>query len=138
MPKTNLHQQVFIDALPSKVWKVLTNCHYVNQYLFDETVHCRWTEGSTITLNHQTEERTQTVHKGHVLEVIPGVSLKYKLQEKPASIFITITYELMPAGDGIELKFHSEGFNDENEQYLSRMQETKLLLQKIKWLAEYA
>lgn len=137
MSKTNLHQQIFIDALPSKVWKVLTSCHYINQYLFDETVHCQWTEGSIITLSQQTEEKTSTIHKGNVLQVIPGVLLKYQLQEATRN-FITITYELIPAGDGIELKFHCEGFNDENEEYRFRMQETTLLLQKIKWLAEYA
>jgi len=138
MPKTNLQQQIFIDALPSKVWKVLTSCDYINQYLLDGTVHCQWTEGSVITLNQPTEEDAKPIHKGNVLQVIPGVLLKYNLQEDTTGDFTAITYELIPAEDGIELKFYSESFADSDEDYFFRIKETKLLLQKIKWLAEYA
>ena len=135
MPKTNLHQHIFIDALPSKVWKVLTSCHYVNQYLLEGTVLCQWTEGSTITLITQNEE---TIHKGNIVQVVPGVLLTYKLHEEATNNFIRIGYELIPAEDGIELKFYSDNFIDTDENYFLRIKDTKLLLQKIKWLAEYA
>jgi len=138
MPKTNLRHQIFIDALPSKVWKVLTSCDYINQYLFDGNVYSQWTEGSIITLNKQSEGEVKTIHKGSILQVIPGVLLKYNLHEEGSDNFITITYELIPAEDGIELKFYSEGFNDPDEDYFLRIKEARLLLQKIKWLAEYA
>lgn len=136
MTKTNLKQQIFIDALASKVWKVLTGCDYINQYLFDGSVHCQWKEGSSILVT-DTERETQTASKGKVLHVVPGVLLKYNLEENPESL-ITVTYELNLAEDGIELKFSSEGYNDSDEAYFFRLQQTKLLLQKIKWLAEYA
>lgn len=136
MPKTNLHQQIFIDALPTKVWQVLTHCHYVNQYFPEENIHSQWTEGSAIVLKRK--EETETLPKGKVLQVLPGVLLKYKLLEELANIFITIKYELIAAEEGIELNFHSEGFVDTDEDYSSRVKETRLLLQKIKWLAEYA
>ena len=138
MPKTNLHQQIFIDALPSKVWKVLTSCDYINQYLLDGIIHCQWTEGSPIILTSQQEEKTETTNKGKILKVVPGVLLKYNLQEESDSSSTTITYELIPAEDGIELKFQSEGFSDADEDHFFRIKDTKLLLQKIKWLAEYA
>lgn len=138
MPKTNLQQQIFIDALPTKVWKVLTSCNYINQYLLDGTVHCHWTEGSLITIAQQSEERTETIMKGTVMRIIPGVLLKYKLVEESTGNFTTLTYELIPAQGSVELKFHSEGFVDIDEDYFLRIQQTKLLLQKIKWLAEYA
>ena len=137
MPKTNLHQQIFIDALPTKVWKVLTHCDYVNQYFPEENIHSQWTEGSAIVLKRE-EEETETLQKGKVLQVVPGVLLKYKLLEELANNFITITYELIPAEEGIELKFYSEGFDDTDEDYLFRINQARLLLQKIKWLAEYA
>jgi hypothetical protein len=60
------------------------------------------------------------------------------LFEEVTDNFVTITYEIIPAEDGIELKFHCEGFADTSDDYFFRLKETKLLLQKIKWLAEYA
>lgn len=137
MPKTNLHQHIFVDALPSKVWKVLTNCEYISQYLLDGNVHSHWTEGSIIAQKHQTED-TETFNRGKVLQSVPGVLLKYKLVEEGSDSFTTITYEIIPAEDGIELKLCVEGFTDTDEDYFDRLKETKLLLQKIKWLAEYA
>ena len=138
MTKTNLQQQIFIDALPSKVWKVLTSSDYVNQYLFNGTVHCQWTEESQILLIQELEDRIETIHKGQVLRAIPGVLLRYNLQEEPTGLSITITYELIPAEGSVELKLHCEGFAESDEDYFFRIKETKLLLQKIKWLAEYA
>jgi len=138
MSKTNLQHQIFIDALPSKVWKVLTSCDYINQYLLDGLVQCQWVEGGSIVLMSRQNESTETISKGKILKLVPGVLLKYSLEEQSTSGFTTITYELIPAGDGIELKFHSDGFTDAEEHYFFRLRETKLLLQKIKWLAEYA
>lgn len=137
MPKTNLQHHIFIDALPSKVWKVLTCSTYLGQYLFEGNVHCKWTEGSPLTLVDDSGGRMETIHKGKVEKVVPGMLLKYNLQEKD-SLCINTTYELRPAGEGVELKIYCEGFEDSDEEFLIRMQQIKLLLQKIKWLAEYA
>lgn len=137
MPKTNLQQHIFIDALPSKVWKVLTCGDYLSQYLFEGNIHCKWTEGSPLTLVSQDEGKTETVHKGSIVQVVPGVLLKYNLQEKDSPC-INSTYELIPAEDGVELKIQCEGFEDSDGEYLIRQQQVKLLLQKIKWLAEYS
>src|SRR4029079_14483833 len=135
MPKTNLQQQIFIDALPSKVWKVLTTPDYIDQYLLEGTVHCQWTEGSPITLVSGDEGKIQTVHKGNILQVVPGVLLKYNLQEENTGNLITIAYQLIPAEKGIELKFHCEGFTDAAEDYFFSSQHTNILLRQIKWLA---
>ena len=138
MPKTNLQQQILIDALPSKVWKVLTNPDYIDQYLVEGTVESKWTEGSAITLVHKEKGKTQEQHKGNILQVVPGVLLKYNLLEESSRNLVNMTYQLIPAEDGIELKFKCEGFTDNDENYVFRVQQTKLLLQKIKWLAEYS
>ena len=136
MSKTNLHQQILIDALPSKIWKVLTSCDYISQYFPEANIHSQWTEGSAIISTR--DEALETFDKGKVLQATPGVMLKYKLAEAATRSFVTVSYEIIPAESGIELKFHSEGFADTDEDYLLRIKETKLLLQKIKWLAEYA
>lgn len=138
MTKTNLQQHIFIDALPSKVWKVLTSCDYVNQYLSECTLHSQWIEGSPITGIIENEGAVETIHKGNILQAIPGVLLKYTLKEGNTGNLINITYHLIPAEDGIELKCHLEGFSEADEDYFFRIQQTKLQLQKIKWLAEYA
>jgi len=138
MPKTNLQQQIFIDALPSKVWKVLTSPDYVNQYLFEGSIHCNWTDGSPLTLAIETSGKIETFHKGNVVNAVPGMLLRYQLRDENAVCFITLTYELIPAEDGIELKLYCEGFDDSDEECILRLQQTKLLLQKVKWLAEYA
>jgi uncharacterized protein YndB with AHSA1/START domain len=137
MPKTNLRQHVVIDALPSKVWKVLTSPDYISQYLFEGANLCNCTEGSVLTQFVQNGTEAETIHKGNVLQAVPGVLLKYKLKDENES-FILCTYELIPSEDGIELTLYAEGFEDTNEAYFIRLQQTKLLLQKIKWLAEYA
>jgi uncharacterized protein YndB with AHSA1/START domain len=138
MLKTNLQQQTFIDALPSKVWKVLTNPDYINQYLFEGTVQCQWTEGSSLTLMTQTEETTKTVLQGKVLQIVPGTLLKFNLHDEAMDHFAITTFELIPAAQGIELKYYYESIVETNEDYFSKIQQAKLLLQQIKWLAEYA
>jgi hypothetical protein len=136
MPKTNLHQQLFIDALPSKVWKVLTSCNYINQYFPGGNVHSKWTEGSAIVSDSK-KNAVEQLPNGKVLQVIPGLLLKYQFLEEVSNSLIITTYEIIPAEHCIELQFHSEGFIDSDENYFLRIKEAKLLLQKIKWLAEY-
>lgn len=137
MPKTNLRQQIVIDALPSKVWKVLTSPDYLNQYLFEGMLDCGWKEGSRLLLTVDEGGRPETMEKGRVLRVVPGVLLHYHLQDETIGNH-SVSFELVPASEGLELKLCCEGFEDSDDQYRIRQQQSKLLLQKIKWLAEYA
>jgi hypothetical protein len=137
MLKTNLQQNILIGALPVKIWKVLTTADYIDQYLFEGTLHCRWIEESPLTLIIANEQKIETVHKGKIVQVIPGVLLKYVLLDEEAKSVI-VTYHLSPVETGIELNYSCEGFTDNEEDHLFRMKQTKILLQKIKWLSEYA
>ena len=136
MPKTNLQQQITVHALPSKVWKVLTSPEYVNQYFFKNDIHCDWTEGSSIV--PVSESRELALSRGRVLESVPGISLKFNFLEENTSAYLTTTYELIVARDGVELKMKCEGFTATNQEYLIRTQQANLILQKIKWLSEYS
>ena len=138
MPKTNLQQQIFIDALPEKVWTVLTDAHYVKQYLFDGNLPCLSGEGQKIFLEQHTNGTTEKVHKGNVLKLVPGKLLKYELADDVAGLLSSLTYEIVPRQSGIQLNFCSDCPSNDTEQYLFRIEQTTLLLQKIKWLAEYA
>lgn len=135
MPKTYLRQDISIDALPSKVWKVLTHADYTSQY-FPDGIQCNWIEGSRILMRIE-NKYSEEIDKGLVLEAVPGMVLKYCLQEDRAINTIITTYRLIPGNNAVELKIYLEGFIDTEEDYQLRMQQVKLLLQKIKWLAEY-
>jgi hypothetical protein len=135
MPKTNLQQQITIHALPSKVWKVLTCSEYVNQYFPKENIQCDWTEGSSILLF---PEKEKPITIGHVMESVPGLFLKFSFREETTSAIICVTYELIIASNGVELKMKCTGFEATHPEYIIRVQQSNLILQKIKWLAEYS
>ena len=127
MPKTNIQQHVFIDALPSKVWKILTHQEYTIQFFPDDFVF-DWKEGGPIYLKDE--------EKGRIEEIIPGVSLKFSLQQG-ARTFV-YSYNINPDANGVALNMNCNGFADNDEEYLLRLQQLQLTLQKIKWLAEYS
>jgi len=134
MSKTNLQQQITVHALPSKVWKVLTGPDYINQYFLDGNINSDWTEGSSIFL----DSGSKPITIGEVLQSIPGILLQFGFREENTSTYLVTTYELILAGEGVELKLRCEGFNASHQEYLIRVQQSNLLLQKIKWLSEYS
>lgn|SRR5512143_2744056 len=138
MTKTSLQQQIIVHALPSKVWKVLTNPAYVNQHLHEGNIVCDWTEGSSIQITQSKTEAKQAIYMGQVFEIVPGMLLKFSFREGDTSTYIVTTYELIVSGDGVELKMTCEGFTATRQEYLIRVQQANLLLKKIKWLAEYS
>ena len=135
MSKTNLQQQITVHALPSKVWKVLTGHDYINQYFFEGSIDSDWTEGSSIFL---VEDNNKPVNIGEVLQSVPGMLLRFGFREENTSTYLVTTYELILAGEGVELKMKCEGFTATQQEYLIRVQQSNLLLQKIKWLSEYS
>jgi uncharacterized protein YndB with AHSA1/START domain len=134
MSKTNLQQQITVHALPSKVWKVLSGPDYINQYFLDGNINSDWTEGSSIFI----DSGSKPVNIGEVLQSIPGMLLQFGFREENTSTYLVTTYELILAGEGVELKLRCEGFNASHQEYLIRVQQSNLLLQKIKWLSEYS
>jgi len=135
MSKTNLQQQITVHALPSKVWRVLTGPDYINQYFFEGNIDSDWTEGSCIFL---VEDNAGPINIGEVLQSVPGMLLQFGFREENTSTYLIRTYELILAGEGVELKMRCEGFNATHQEYLIRVQQSNLLLQKIKWLSEYS
>ena len=134
MPKTNLQQQITIHALPSKVWKVLTSTEYVNQYFLKDNIRCDWMEGSPIL---SVLEKEDPVTIGQVMESVPGLFLKFSCKENTSTV-LNVTYELIIASNGVELKMKCEGFSATHPEYIIRVQQSNLILQKIKWLSEYS
>ena len=92
-------------------------------------------EGSPILV---VSEENVAINIGQVLESVPGMLLKYSFRDGNTTTYVITTYELLIAGDGVELKIKSEGFTATHQEYLLRVQQANLLLQKIKWLSEYS
>lgn len=136
MSKTSLQQQITVHALPSKVWKVLTAPEYLNQYCIEESIQSEWVEGSAIR-THQ-DSSSSEIAVGRVLDAVPGLLLKFSLAEKGQPRQVVTTYELMVAGEGVELKLKCEGFQDSQQEFNYRIQQSRLILQKIKWLSEFS
>jgi len=140
MHKKLLQHDIVIHAPPTKVWKVLTCSHYAQQFLFNEELQSDWIKGSPILLEVGDGERKQAVNKGLVHEVIPGISLQFTLYELPefSDLPVQCQYELVPEEGGIRLILLQEVLLF-SEQLCSLMsQNSQMMLQKIKWLAEYS
>ena len=134
MLKTNLQEQITIHALPSKVWKVLTNPEYTRQYLSNFQQEDDWLEGGTIHVAN--DPSLVRPLEGHVLESVPGIRLRYAVHEQKDRPLVLTSYELIVASEGIELKLKCEGFHDSDEDYHRRIQATRFILEQVKRLAE--
>lgn len=128
MPKTNLRHQILIDALTSKLWKVLTEREYLEQWM-NLSFEGVWVPGKEIFFSGETS------HSGIVNDVVPGMLLSYAILHE--SFKENVQFEIIPDPGGLELKYFCSGFTDTEEEYLLRLQNTGLQLQKIKWLAEF-
>lgn len=140
MHKKLLRHEIVIHALPTKVWKVLTCTEYAQQFLFNEELQSDWMQGSPICLEVQGNGRSETLTKGMVEEVVPGISLQFTLYELPefSNQPLVYKYELVPEEGGIRLIHSQEVLLHSDALYPLIVQNCQMMLQKIKWLAEYS
>ena len=133
MPKTTLKHELTVHALTTKLWSVLTSSDFTRQFLFNDEFISEWTEGSPV-ISAETNEKHGTIR-----QVIPGVLLSFDLHLPELSRDpVEFRYELAPGEDGIQLKLVQE-LNLHNEVSVRSITEnTNIMLQKIKWLAEYS
>ncbi len=140
MHKKLLRHDIVIHAPPTKVWKVLTCSEYAQQFLFNEQLRSDWVKGSPIRLEVDDGAQKQSVNKGLVEDVVPGISLQFTLYELPefSDCPVLCQYELVPEGGGIRLIISQEVLLLSEQLYSLMSQNCQLMLQKIKWLAEYS
>lgn len=137
MHKRILRHEVTIHALTTKLWRVLTNSAYTEQFLFDGRYFSDWSSGSAVYARE--DEGNEKVKKGTVQDVVPGISLKFDLSAPDELLHdpVGILYELVPDQGGIMLILTME-INSVSEHHYKMIEEqSKMMLQKIKWLAEY-
>ena len=133
MPKTTLKHEIIVHALTSKLWSILTCSSFTRQFLFSDELFSDWTEGSSVT------SALDGTSKGNVEEVKPGLLLRFTLELADyAHQPVCFQYELEPADSGTRLKLLQE-LNDEPHNLLrTAADHAHMVLQKIKWLAEYS
>lgn len=133
MPKTTLKHELTIHALTSKLWNVLTSSDFTRQFLFDDELISEWTEGSPVF------SAATNARQGQIEQVVPGVLLRYSLHLPEFSAEpVHFRYELVPAESGIRLKLEQEVHIAKETSPDNINECTSIMLQKIKWLAEYS
>jgi len=140
MHKKLIRHEISIHALPTKVWKVLTCSEYAQQFLFNEDLQSDWIKGSPILLEVETGGKKEAMTKGMVEEVVPGISLQFTLYELPefSDCPVNCYYELVPQEGGIRLVLSQEVLLNSDSLYPLISENCQMMLQKIKWLAEYS
>ncbi len=138
MPQpTTLRESIVINAGPSRIWSVLTKPEYSRQYYFDLEVASAWTAGSEI---YWRKENGIVFKKGKIRTIIPGMFIEFTVQNagNPADPATHIRYELQTHENGIKLSV-TEEIPAESESELKHHQQIwRMMMQKIKWLAEYS
>src|SRR5690348_11221520 len=137
--KRFLREEIAISALPSKVWTVLTRPDYTRQYLFDLESCSDWQKGSSLIWKIERNGAKEIACKGVVLESTPGLFLQYTTQDlfEPESESIPTTYELVPDEEGIKLKVSQELSSVNDTDFKGLAENWRIILRKIKWLAEF-
>ena len=140
MHKKLLRHEIVIHALPTKVWRVLTCSEYARQFLFNEELQSDWIKGSPIFLEIEKGGKKEAVKKGVVQEVVPGLSLQFTLYELPefSDCPAMYQYELVPEDAGVRLILSQEVILYSHQLYSLMSENCRMMLQKIKWLAEYS
>ncbi|HEU0109630.1 MAG TPA: SRPBCC domain-containing protein [Flavisolibacter sp.] len=139
MHKKLIRHEIIIHALPSKVWKILTSSEYAQQYMFYEELQSDWIKGSPILLE-TTNGNGSLLNRGLVQEVQPGISLEFTLFELPqfSDCPVQCRYELVPEDGGIRLILSQDVLLYSEKLYDILSDNCQVMLQKIKWLAEYS
>jgi hypothetical protein len=137
--KRFLREEIAISALPSKIWTVLTRPDYTRQYLFDLESCSDWQKGSSLVWKIERNGAKEIALEGVVLESTPGLFLQYTTQNLflPESESIPTTYELIPDEEGIKLKISQELSSINDEDFKGIAENWRMILRKIKWLAEF-
>ena len=139
-PKKTFRDEIRIHALTTKIWNVLTCSDYTSQYLFDSEMVANWVKDGEIIWQSEKEGSLQPVKKGKIHQIIPGICIQFSIHDlqEPQMEEITVTYELLPEEDSINLRLTQEVPFHSTEVFNLLVENWRMILQKIKWLAEYS
>jgi hypothetical protein len=139
MHTLKLRHEITIHALTSKVWKVLTSRDYTEQFLLEGALVSDWAVEGPILLEVEAQGQKQILNKGVIEEIVPGISLRFRISGLQYSNDpVIFQYELIPEEGGIRLILSVEIVFSREELQKMMTANCKMMLQKIKWLAEYS
>jgi uncharacterized protein YndB with AHSA1/START domain len=140
MHTLKLRHEISIHALTSKVWSVLTSPDYTQQFLIEGEIVSEWTNGSRIFLEQDRNGNREKVEKGIIHEAVPGISLHFTLFHPGEQVKepLNFLYELLPEEGGVRLVLTQETIVPKEDLFRIMSENSMMMLQKIKWLAEYS
>jgi uncharacterized protein YndB with AHSA1/START domain len=139
-------QSIHINALPDKVWMVLTNPDKIEQYMYGSRMERPWEEGHPIEyMVNQNGQRVLMV-KGSVIKVEPPFYLEHTvfpamnttIEDVPEN-YLTVSYTITVKGNESELTITQQDFTkvaEGEKRYDSTVHGWAGALPKIKKLAE--
>jgi uncharacterized protein YndB with AHSA1/START domain len=148
MPRLFVDRAIEIDALPSKVWNVLTKAGYTSQWAPEFYggasfgIESSWRKGASVLWK---DEQGQTIVEGEVTRLEPDKILRFtvfdaRAPERPATTEEDgITFELAQRGDHTLLKLRQGDFSamPDGEKYRQMSEDVwDRVLPRIKRLAE--
>ena len=140
MYKRILKGEEDIQAPASKVWSILTSLKYTQQFFFDERLVSDWKKGDPIYSETEIESVKQIMKKGWVEQVHTGESLEFTLLQLDRFSFepVLCLFQLLAMGETVRLVFSMEICLYAPDVYPTLSAQCKMMLQKIKWLAEFS
>ena len=136
----NMHTQKLrceedIHALTSKLWFILTTTDCIQQFFFGGDLFSDWRKDSSIF-----GDKEEKIPRGQVEEMIPGIYLGFRLDGIPELNLSSTTfeYEIVPSGDGIQLQLSIQASISSEELLKTLRQQCRMMVKKIKWLAEFS
>ena len=140
--KTNIKARVdmIIKAPVSTVWEALTKPEIIKKYFFGTDTDTDWKPGSPVRFSGEWKGRTYE-DKGTVIENDPNQRLSYDywssmsgIEDKPEN-YVTVTYQLLPDGDGTILSVTQDNIPDEDTKEHS-VENWTMVLTNLKKLLE--
>jgi uncharacterized protein YndB with AHSA1/START domain len=144
MTELVIRKSLEVDAPVAILWKILTDSHFIRQYMFGCSAETDWKAGSPLLWRGAADGVVYV--KGHVVRFNPPHSLAYTIFDPNSMIadipenYLTMSYELTERSDsGSTLQIAQGDFSaveDGEKRYEHSLKGDDSVLTGIKTLAE--
>lgn len=116
MTEKKVISSVRIQTQADRVWEALVDPEYTRLYMFGCETVSDWLPGSELLWRGTYEGNPMVFVKGRILEIEPGILLRYTVIDPNAAYpdipenHLRVTYELEPDESGTLLKVTQDGF----------------------------
>jgi uncharacterized protein YndB with AHSA1/START domain len=136
-----IKKSIIVKAVPSQIWKAMTNGEWTKKYMYGYEVKSDWKVGSSILwiLKKNGKDYSRV---GKVLEVVPNKFLKISDfnpnngEEDIESNYAVITYELLALTNGETELCVTDDYANNEKKYKESEQFWNNVLPKLKELLE--